>query len=125
MASKWRTSDGRCGGAVNLASSPGTPAGHVRRREMHTIGPIPSPPLHPCPSGVSSECPPFGGSRRGPPCVEKSRPSPPPLEQSTRETPQACTRAGWTGARPAHSLSASRSEEHTSELQSLRHLLFR
>src|ERR1035437_11063964 len=83
MASKCRTSDTRCGGAVNLALSPGTPAGHVRRRGMPAIGRIPSPPLHPCPSGVGSECPPFAGSRREPPCVENSRPSPPPLAQST------------------------------------------
>src|SRR5450759_4340231 len=89
---------------------------------MPTIGPIPSPPLHPCPSGVSSECPPFAGSRRGPPCVENSRPSPPPLAQSIRETPQACT-ARADGLAPVQHIHSRQAQRRNRTEQHQRHAM--
>src|SRR5258705_8144580 len=55
----------------------------------------------------------------GPPTIHPRR------SASGGANPRPCNRWHWRGAAPVPSITRTRSEEHTSELQSLRHLVCR
>src|ERR1035441_8089895 len=68
---------------------------------------MPPPPYTRAPSEVSNECPPFAGSRKAPPCVETSRPSPPPKSVTNVRhlpDPERRHRVSKLPARPRHRL---------------------